>query len=325
MAIDLLNLEPQRISRNLRGKYLCIYSLPGVGKTTLASKFNKVLIASFEPGTNALNNVYVQPVKTWTDWRQMVSQLSKKKELQDKFEVIAMDTVDEAWNLCTKWICSQNSVESLKEIPWGDGYAQATKEFSQTLRDLAYSGYGLIFISHSTEKAFKNEKGEEYTQIVPALPNRPFDIINKMVDIIAYIREISVGTEDNPQRKRFMFLRDTVGDRFLAKSRYQYITPKIELNYEALVNAIYNAIDEEIKHSGGAAPSEEQSPYFEKNFDELMEDAKAIWIQATKENKIKEVTAILEKEFGKAIKFSEILPEQIEQLNNVLLEIRDIM
>ena len=73
MAIDLMSLEPQMISKNLKGKYIMIYSLPGVGKTTLASKFEKVLIASFEPGTNALNNVYVQPVKTWQDWRQMVS------------------------------------------------------------------------------------------------------------------------------------------------------------------------------------------------------------------------------------------------------------
>jgi hypothetical protein len=67
--------------------------------------------------------------------------------------------------------------------------------------------------------------------IVPALPARPFDIINKMVDIIAYIREISIPVGENIERKRFMFLRDEVGDRFLAKSRYQYITPRISLDY----------------------------------------------------------------------------------------------
>lgn len=59
MAIDLLNLQPQQISKNLKGKFIMVYGLPGCGKTTLASKFDRVLIASFEPGTNALNNVYV--------------------------------------------------------------------------------------------------------------------------------------------------------------------------------------------------------------------------------------------------------------------------
>jgi ATP-dependent Lon protease len=59
MAIDLLSLEPQQISKNLRGKYMMLYGLPGVGKTSLAAQFDKVLIAGFEMGTNALNNVYV--------------------------------------------------------------------------------------------------------------------------------------------------------------------------------------------------------------------------------------------------------------------------
>jgi hypothetical protein len=145
-----------------------------------------------------------------------------------------------------------------------------------------------------------------------------------MVDIIAYIREINVGTEDNPQRKRFMFLRDLVGDRFLAKSRYQYIIPKIELNYNALVEAIYNAIDAEISHSGGES-TEEENPYTKKNFDELMEEAKSIWVKAAAQQKTAMLSEILEKEFGKPIKFSEILPEQIEQLDKVLLEIRDII
>ena len=43
-----------------------------------------------EMGTNALHNVYVQPIKTWNDWRQMVRQLCKEKALQDKFDSIAL-------------------------------------------------------------------------------------------------------------------------------------------------------------------------------------------------------------------------------------------
>lgn len=324
MAIDLLNLEPQRISKNLKGKYIMLYGLPGVGKTSLAAQFENVLIAGFEMGTNALNNVYVQPVKTWQDWKTMVNQLCRKPELQEKFHAIAIDTADEAWNLCVKWVCTQNGIEALGDLPWGKGYDIARKEFSQSFRDLTYSGYGLIFTSHSTEKTFKDEKNEEYTQIVPALPNRPFDVINKMVDIIAYIREISVGEGDNAVRKRFMFLRDPVGDRFLVKSRYRYIIPRIELDYNELVNAIYDAIDKEVTNSGGEA-SDAENPYTEKNFDELMEDAKGIWTQLTSQGRTNIATEILQKEFGKPIKFSEIMPSQIDQLSKVLFEIRSIL
>ena len=63
MALDLKNLQPQQISKDLRGKYIMLYGLPGVGKTSLAAQFEKVLIAGFEMGTNALNNVYAKPDK----------------------------------------------------------------------------------------------------------------------------------------------------------------------------------------------------------------------------------------------------------------------
>lgn len=323
--IDLMNLEPQKISRNLRGKFLLLYGQPGVGKTSLAAQFDQVLIAAFECGTNALNNVYVQPVKTWQDWKTMVSQLCRNEKLKERYQSVAVDTTDEAWNLCVKWVCSQNGIERLGELPYGQGYDIAKKEFASTFRDLSYSGYGIIFISHSTEKTFKNERGEEYTQIVPALPNRPFDVINKMVDIIAYIREISIGEGENIQRKRFMFLRDEVGDRFLVKSRYRYIVPRIELDYDKLVEALYNAIDKEAQASGGGETSNAENPFTAKNFDELMEDAKLVWTKIVTENKVDKASAILEKEFGKPTKFSEITAEQIDQLSKVLLEIRDIL
>ena len=320
--IDLLSLEPQRISRDLKGKYILLYGLPGVGKTSLASEFKNVLIAGFEMGTNALNNVYVQPIKTWKDWRDMVKQLCTKDALKDKFDSIAIDTADFAWDLCVKWICSQNGVEKLGDIPWGGGYDLAKKEYTQTFRDLTYSGYGLVFISHSAEKTYKNEKGEDYTQIVPALPNRPFDIVNKMVDIIAYIREIPVEIGDKVENKRYMFLR---GDqRFLAKSRFKYIKPRIELSYQGLVDAIFEAIDEEVAHTGGTA-SNEENPYTKQNFEEIMEDAKQLWGQVVQNDKTEQALAILEEEFGKPTRFSEILPEQTKELNAALIKIRDLI
>lgn len=319
MAIDLLNLEPQRISRNLKGKFVMLYGLPGVGKTTLASQFPKALIAGFEMGTNALDNVFVQPIKSWQDWKTVVGQLTRKEQLKEKFECVAIDTADSAWDLCVSWVCAQNGVEQLGDIPWGRGYDIAKKEYQGTFRDLTFAGYGLVFISHSTEKTLKNEKGEEYQQIAPALPTRPYDIVNKMVDIIGYIREIA--TEDG-ERKRYIFFRGD--DRFFAKSRFKYIEPHVEFSYDNIVNAIYNAIDKQAEVSGGET-SNEVNPYITLDFDNLMEEARALWGKVIQVEKIEEANAILAEEFGKPTRFSEITSDQIDKLNAVILKIKDIV
>lgn len=324
MAIDLLNLEPQKISRNLKGKFAMIYGDAGCGKTTFASKFEKALLVGFECGSNALNNVYVAPVKTWQDWKRMAKDLATKEQLKDKFYNLCIDTIDEAYKLCEKYVCNQYGVETIKDVAgYGGGWKILDTEFMDGFRQLAFAGYGLIFISHAKEKTLEKDNGEEYTRIVPALPDRPYNLINKMVDLTGYIREIPTqNSKGETERKRFMFFRGD--DRFAAKSRFAYITPRIELNYESFVNAIYDAIDKEIEKTGGTATNEE-NPYFEMNFDELMEEAKALWIKLTGENKIEQASKILEKEFGKPTKFSEILPEQIGQLNKVLIEIKEII
>ena len=121
-TINLLELKPTRISRNLRGKYMLFYGLPKIGKTTLLTKFPKSLILEFETGTKALNNAYVQPIKKWTDAKNVLREL-RKEAVQEKFHFIGVDTVDISWSLCEKYICQQNQVQNLGDIPWGEKLA----------------------------------------------------------------------------------------------------------------------------------------------------------------------------------------------------------
>jgi hypothetical protein len=325
MAIDLLSLEPTRISRNLKGKYMLMYGEPKVGKTTLLSKLPKSLILAFEPGTNALNNAYVQPILRWADFKMVLKQL-KLPALQEKFEFIGIDTADIAYEFCEKFICTQNSVDNISEIPYGKGYSLCKKEFSDSLRELAQLGYGICFISHATEKTFKNEKGEDYIRIVPAMPSRPYDIINKMVDIIGYIRD--VREPETGMYKKYLFLRGD--DRFLAGSRFKYIEPKINFGYESLANAIYDAIDKQAAEDGTELTQEKNVFYDtntnKKSFDEVMAVARQLWMQLTTGNETaaNHILDFTEKIFGKRMKLSEATPAQQELLELVVEEMRSM-
>lgn len=330
MAIDLLNLEPQKISKNLKGKFTLLYGPEKSGKTSLASEIDDVVICSFEAGTNALHQVNVVPMKKWKDWKDTVRQLIKDKNkiaasgrtLQETMSVIAIDTVDEAFKLAEKYVCNQEGVENIKDIPYGAGYKILDEEFMSGFRDLSFEGYGLFFISHSTEKTFKDDNGKDYTKIVPALPNRPYNLINKMVDNIVYLRDIPIQQNDEIIHKRYLFFRGD--DRFLAGSRFKYIVPRVELSYTNLLNAINDAVDEEVKHKGGTATNEE-NPYLQRSFDDIMDEAKQIWGKVVTEDKVQDALKILEDEFGKPTRFSEILPEQIDLLNSSLIKIKELI
>ena len=206
------------------------------------------------------------------------------------------------------------------------GYAICKREFSDSFRELAQLGYGICFVSHSAEKQFKNEKGEDYTRIVPALPQRPYDVVNKMVDIIGYIRNIK--NYETGESKTFLFFRGD--DRFLAGSRFKYIAPRVEFSYENLANAIYEAIDKQTEEDGTSSTEEYNTFYQpqkeERSFEDIMDEAKELWVKLTngnEENAIK-ILNIVEKIFGKRMKISEATEPQKDLLELVVNEMRDM-
>lgn len=53
MAIDILAIQPQVISRDLRSKYLLLAGPPKIGKTEFCTMAPDALVLAFEIGTNA--------------------------------------------------------------------------------------------------------------------------------------------------------------------------------------------------------------------------------------------------------------------------------
>ena len=130
MAIDIFSIEPNKISRDLKGKYILVYSLPKVGKTSLAAQFPRALICAFEIGYHALPGVKPIDIGSWSDFKKVVQQL-KLPKAREMYDTIVIDTASIATDLCEKYILAQNDVASLGDIPWGGGWSQYKKEFDK--------------------------------------------------------------------------------------------------------------------------------------------------------------------------------------------------
>ena len=165
MAINLLGLTPNKVSRDLSGYITYIYGPGGAGKTTFGVQAPGALLLAFERGYNALPGVLAQDITTWGQMKEVLREL-KKPEVKAAFKTIIVDTVDIASVLCEKYICSQLGIENIGDGGWStNGWAKVKREWEQTFRAITMDGYAVVFISHSKDKTFKPKNGNEYIRL----------------------------------------------------------------------------------------------------------------------------------------------------------------
>ena len=326
MALDILNLEPTTISRDLKGKYVLIYGAPKVGKTSFAAKFKKNLLCAFEMGYNAIGGIYAQPIQKWSEFKLLLRQL-EQPAAKEKFDTVTIDTASIAYDLCEQFVCAQNGVQKISEIPWGQGYTQVKAEFESCLRKITMLGYGLILIAHQEirKETIDNNDIEFYS---PALNKRCYEICNRLVDVIGYI---AVEWDADGNAERYLYTRQT--PRVVAGSRYKYLAPKIKFGYQELVDAIGDAIDQSEKLDG-AIVAETTTPVHEEvlDYNALRTEAQELWVklvgeaadEAASEDMARRIMKRVEMIFGHPVKLSEITEDQVDLLQLVVLDMRDL-
>lgn len=309
-----------------------------MGKTTTACKFPNNLLLAFERGYNAIPGAMAQPISSWAQFRQVIRQL-KKPEVKERFQCVTIDTVDLCYDLCEKYICANavrpdNSVgvDDISEIGYGKGYTAAAKEFDECLRSIIELDYGLILISHSVDKTFTDENGQEFNKIVPTLGKKPRNIVNRMADIIGYSRIVEDRSTGVKQTR--LFLRGT--PRYEAGSRFRYTPDSIEFTYNNLVKAINDAIDKEAMENDANLFTDERTnlytPIKEADFDNLMESFQKIvqdFVADDQEYFITywqpRITEIINKYLGKGRKVSDCTREQTEALSLIVSELSELL
>ena len=283
------------------------------------------LILAFEKGYNALPNVYAQDVTTWSEMKMALREL-KKPEVKEMFHSIIIDTIDVAASACEKYIVSQAGVDTLNQIPYGQGWSRVKRELEDTFRSVTQLGYAVLFISHDKDKTFTRQDGTQYNQIVPTLGNSYNLIIKDMVDIYAYAH--IVIKDDVP--KRVLTLR-SLDNTIDCGTRFKYMIPEVNFSYESLVEALNNAIDEEAKNTGKEFITDERNVTeikTELNFDVLMDTFNQL-VKTIPSDKMSfyapRITEITDKYLGKGKKVINATRDQVEQLSLIVFDVKELL
>ena len=318
MAFDLMNLQKNKISRDL-GSYMCYwYGNSKTGKSTLCAKLygDDALFICTEKGYNALN-IFAVDLTSWNETNGLLRQL-KDQNVKDKFKVIVIDTVDILYDLAISYILKINACNDLSDKPFGKLYSEVDKIFNNFLLEITRLGYGLALIGHAKTqsklaKKGKNEVESDYT--IPSLARRGYQIVANMVDNIFYV---TIDYDEEGNRVRVLKTRET--SEFFAGSRFKYLPETILLDADVLKEEMQKAVDKEENTT-----DEKKDLFIKENkidFEKVMEQLNVLVMDKFVPNdKLSIVNKIVEKHLGIGNKVADATEDQADALQIILDEL----
>ncbi len=180
MSISLPT-EASKPVTELGKQTILLYGSPKLGKSSFASKAPGSLFFECEPGLNHLE-VFKVPTYSWEAFLEACKLVAKGDH---NFKTIVIDTVDNAFKMCSDYVCAKHGIEYEGDMGHGKGWALVKNEWHRVLTRLASLPYGLILISHAVDKTIETRTGE-YTKTQPSLPDRARNVVLGLVDIILY-------------------------------------------------------------------------------------------------------------------------------------------
>lgn len=320
MAFDLMNLQKNKISRDLGSYMNFFYGNSKTGKSTLCSKLygDDALVVATEKGYSALN-VFAIDLTNWNETNGLLRQL-KLPEVKEKFKVIVIDTVDILYDLAVSYTLKINGCTDLSDKPYGRLYSEVDKIFNNFLLEITRLGYGLALIGHAKTqsklaKAGKNERERETDYTIPSLAKRGYQIVANMVDNIFYV---TIDQDEEGNQIRVVKTRET--NEYFAGSRFKYLPETILLDADAIKSEMQKAVDKEEN------TTDEKKDLFVKetkiDFDNVMENLTELVTNVFAPNDaMAVVTKVVEKYLGVGNKVADCTEDQADALQLILDEL----
>ena len=235
-------LTKSQVDLNYLNKITLLFGAPKSGKSTLASRLgdeeNKILFFATERGHNFLEvykwqtNYGTDPT-SWEHFKQAVVEVTK----QNDFKCLAIDTVDNLFDWCRRYVNKKHNLEHESDAGFGKGYAYIKEEFSAPINYLTQKGIGVMFISHSkTEDKELVNKKVTYTD--STLPSTAKKIIHGLCDYIFY-----VGVDIDGSR----FLLTKGNETVNAGDRSGRLPARMKLDAEEVKKALKGSLPEREK------------------------------------------------------------------------------
>ena len=244
MAISLSSIS--RTTRNSLPPRVVIHGDGGVGKTTFAASAYKPIFLPFEDG---LDGIEVDAFPRLGNYQDAIDAIASLAQDQHDYGTAVVDSLDWFEPLVWTDVAKAAGKNSIEEIPYGKGYAEALPMWRKFLDGLNYlretRGMAVILIAHSEIKRFEAPDSEPFDRYQIKLHRGANAMVREWADIIGFAHhETAIKKDSNGFSTRARgvatgrrMLRVAETPACVAKNRYS-LPDVLPLSWEALVGAM---------------------------------------------------------------------------------------
>lgn len=216
MMINLLELQPNKVSIDLTQYSTVWMGDTGVGKTTTLMKFLKELnpdkdplFLEFEDRFQNIPGIMAVKIDTMSDLKSVIDQL-KNPEFKKRFSCIVIDTLDKFEESCERYVLTNRDAEILKDV---GAFGEGSLRFKSALRNIGIIqslGYTVHFIAQSSHsKDFDTKKESDSLK----LNKNTFSYCREAAFLVGYMYADTKGERFITFKKcdRYPDLKDTFG------------------------------------------------------------------------------------------------------------------
>lgn len=242
-AIPTLEERPNRLH---------VYGMPGIGKSTLASKFPAPIFMAFDDGQYKIAGAKKFPVKP-ESFSEVLDGIHFLETDEHKYQTLVFDLIEGIEPLIYKQVVAErvnskgSKVRSIDEFGFQDGYRMAVdywRTFTTALERMQRArNIEVIFLSHEVTRSVKNPNGEDYMRAEPNVHRNAVDYLYGWTDyVLQATKEVYTTTSRNRVKGHsdgVHILRSAGQPAYVAKRRTALPDP-LELDGDLLYELMHS-------------------------------------------------------------------------------------
>lgn len=320
--VQLLELEGNKVSKDIKDYSMMLCGASGIGKTPLVNEIygEGTLILAFENSHKGIAGAHAVNIDSYSTLVAYVAQLENPK-VREKYHTIVIDTLYLLDYLCEKSVTDSYGKDLIRDcLAYNQAYKIVDKKFLSIIKRLQKMNYSLVYIAHPVEKKVTLMDGTEVVKFEPKVSERIKTHIIPEIDIRLFAMETSEG--------RKIYTRST--PYFDARCRIGEMDEVVDFDAQALKDAFRIGI-ERVENKGGETVEHLANKHTvvkdNDTFDSVMAQIKMLGQKLTQEGKGQQANDVLVEELGRddngeVRALSSATPQMLGALQTILVKLQ---